>query len=685
MWDKLTEEKCAWWNEKAKQVGIAGDQSRLIVALPMLFKALAAAGHIGPLEAMVLFSYCEEQQVLRIGHARFSVGSSGQNYRVETGKEQFDKLFVHCFHKWASEALPAVKRGEVERCLNISARFFDQDMGSSIQWEQDSLEKINTELLSFYDKQKFKLPFPLSDPWAMSRGKAMALAEHFQEQGQCTVSPAVSQSNTSISEHKASAHPPATVSIASTSGSAVTPAHPIPSALTEGSKDTTTSMATATTPTNGSTSGSECALTPVDAMANGSTGGSNAATTPVATGSSEFTPEAKHTITPAAIPYPSMLGRRHMGLIRLPSSSPHLTIHCSLKGHDCIGRKLHHHHYADEETLGDAATDEESIASSENCPSTVERNSPSIMSISQATHWADTEPLGPNTSIPPPCVMKPLDQAAGSDSDDEVLALDDLEAADIRRAIELSLADLPTVSQSSMLGARPSSSRAVPPPLPPHHTRPRTQPPSTIPVIRARSDSPELSIHYVVPSNGLIRQSVRWRLELDIIHPSPQNLDELISSLCPLPHINHIQLRGQGDISNATAARALLDALVTFYGYPLQSQPQVNVRLPSTHDELASTMLVNLGLACGPGLPPAVITAGIVEMMNDPMWSSVGDEGLQFLALDGLQSPKSLATAKAFQKKLTFPRYMSLFLDHSAPPCNGPPPGFQLHDPYAHS
>ena len=40
------------------------DQSRLIVALPILFKALAAAGRIGPLEAMVLFSYRDEQQVV---------------------------------------------------------------------------------------------------------------------------------------------------------------------------------------------------------------------------------------------------------------------------------------------------------------------------------------------------------------------------------------------------------------------------------------------------------------------------------------------------------------------------------------------------------------------------------------------------------------------------------------------
>lgn len=128
-----------------------------------------------------------------------------------------------------------------------------------------------------------------------------------------------------------------------------------------------------------------------------------------------------------------------------------------LKGHDCIGRKLHHHHYADEETLGDAATDEESIACSENCPSTVGENhpllcpypkqptglivyTPSESITSTVPSPSSAEPLGPNTSIPPPCVMKPLDQAAGSDSDDEILALDDLEAADIRRAIELSLA-----------------------------------------------------------------------------------------------------------------------------------------------------------------------------------------------------------------------------------------------------
>ena len=83
-------------------------------------------------------------------------------------------------------------------------------------------------------------------------------------------------------------------------------------------------------------------------------------------------------------------------------------------------------------------------------------------------------------------------------------------------------------------------------------------------------------------------------MELDVIHPSPQNLDELMSFLRPLPHINRIRVRSQRDVSTATAARALLDALVTFYGYPLQSQPQVNIQLPTTYDELTSTMLVNL-------------------------------------------------------------------------------------------
>ena len=210
--------------------------------------------------------------------------------------------------------------------------------GSEIPWE-----KINTEPLSFYDKQKFKLPFPLSDPRAMSGGKAMALAEYFQEQGsvfrfqqrnqlvhppvstsgrQRAVSPAVSQSNTSMSEHEASARPPATASVASTSGSAVTHAHPIPSASTEGSEDTATPMANATAPTIGLTSGSECALTSVDATAIGSTGGSNAATTPVATSSIESTPEVECAITPVAVPYPLMPGSTSTATSQAAPASP---------------------------------------------------------------------------------------------------------------------------------------------------------------------------------------------------------------------------------------------------------------------------------------------------------------------------------------------------------------------------
>ena len=126
------------------------------------------------------------------------------------------------------------------------------------------------------------------------------------------------------------------------------------------------------------------------------------------------------------------------------------------KGHDCIGRKLHHHHYTDEETLDDAATDEETISCSENCHSTVGDNHPLlcpypkqptgliVYTPSESTTRAApapslAHPSGSNTSIPPLFLAKPFDQAAGAESDDEVLALDDLEAADIRRAIELSL------------------------------------------------------------------------------------------------------------------------------------------------------------------------------------------------------------------------------------------------------
>ncbi|KAE9390200.1 hypothetical protein BT96DRAFT_1002525 [Gymnopus androsaceus JB14] len=259
MWDKLTEEKCARWNEKAKQVDVAGDQSRLIVALPILFKALAAAGHIGLLEAMVLLSYHDEQQVVHTKHLyTILIDYSGTQYN-----------------------------------------------GSEIPWE-----KINTEPLSFYNKQKFKLPFPLSDSQAMSGGKAMALAEYFQEQGSV------------FRFQQPSACPPATASVASTSGSAITPAHPIPSASTEGSKDTATPVATATAPTIGLTSGSECALTPVDATANGSTGDSNAPTIPVATSSIELIPKVERAITPLAVSYPLTLGSTSTATGQAAPASP---------------------------------------------------------------------------------------------------------------------------------------------------------------------------------------------------------------------------------------------------------------------------------------------------------------------------------------------------------------------------
>ncbi|KAE9398219.1 hypothetical protein BT96DRAFT_995110 [Gymnopus androsaceus JB14] len=296
MWDELTEEKRARWNEKAKQVDVAGDQSRLIVALPILFKALAAAGRVGPLEAMVLFSYHDEKQVVHTNSSRQdpvdritgrklakSNSTSSLCTRFTSGRLKPCLLSKEemCSHtnEEGFPIFPDVELSELTgKDVQILVRGFltkiwgTQYNGSEIPWE-----KINTEPLSFYDKQKFKLPFPLSDPRAMSGGKAMALAEYFQEQGSV------------FRFQQPSARPPATASVASTSGSAVTPAHPIPSASTEGSEDTATPVATATAPTIRLTSGSECALTPLPAPF-------------------ELTPEVERAITPLAVSYPSTPG-----------------------------------------------------------------------------------------------------------------------------------------------------------------------------------------------------------------------------------------------------------------------------------------------------------------------------------------------------------------------------------------
>ncbi|KAE9398224.1 hypothetical protein BT96DRAFT_995116 [Gymnopus androsaceus JB14] len=251
MWDKLTEEKRNQWNERGK------------------------TGRVGPVEVLVVYSYRDEQQVVQTRH--FSVGTSDQDYIAETtGEDQFLKLSVHPFHKWADVALPAVEGGDVFSYNKEGFPLFpDIDLnemkGKEIQILVDSFlgkiwgkqynrseipwDEIKEHPQSFYDEQEFELPFPLVDPQTILGGKIISLAEYFQEQGSAF---RFSKPDQFAHPPRASA-PPLPTPVASTSGGerAVTPAAPTPSASTAGNE------AAAPTPPVASTSGVERANTPV--------------------------------------------------------------------------------------------------------------------------------------------------------------------------------------------------------------------------------------------------------------------------------------------------------------------------------------------------------------------------------------------------------------------------------------
>ncbi|KAE9395592.1 hypothetical protein BT96DRAFT_997512 [Gymnopus androsaceus JB14] len=201
MWDGLTEEKRNQWNEEAKQVDVAGNQSRFQTALPALFKALATSGRVGPVEALVVYSYRNTEQQVHTRH--FSMGTSGLDFAAETiGENEFLKLYVKPFHNWAADALPVDPKGyiflydddgfalfpdvelaelkgkEIQTLVkDFLGKIWGKQYGSEIPWDE-----IKEDPRSFYDEQKFHLPVALVDPQTISGANIVTLAEYFQEE-----------------------------------------------------------------------------------------------------------------------------------------------------------------------------------------------------------------------------------------------------------------------------------------------------------------------------------------------------------------------------------------------------------------------------------------------------------------------------------------------------------------------
>ncbi|KAE9397264.1 hypothetical protein BT96DRAFT_995983 [Gymnopus androsaceus JB14] len=266
MWDGLTEEKRNQWNEEAKQVDVAGNQRRFQTALPALFKVFATSGHVGPVEALVVYSYCNTEQQVHTRH--FSMGTSGLDFATETiGENEFLKLYVKPFHNWAADALPVDPKGYIFLYDNGFALFPDVELaelkGKEIQtlvkdflgkiWgKQYGIEipwdEIKEDPRSFYDERKFHLPVALVDPQTISGANIVTLAEYFQEEEgfgfhfakrEQVVQPprtSIPPPATASTSGRKRVVTPAAIPSASTSGGEVIPAPaPVPSASTSGS------------------------------------------------------------------------------------------------------------------------------------------------------------------------------------------------------------------------------------------------------------------------------------------------------------------------------------------------------------------------------------------------------------------------------------------------------------------
>ncbi|KAF9065888.1 hypothetical protein BDP27DRAFT_1366056 [Rhodocollybia butyracea] len=200
MWDGLTPEIQQQWGEDAKQIDVPGNQSKLEEVLPVFFKSLTTSGCVGPIEALVVYSFRDANNDVQTKHF-----SSGDFIEQTTGEEQFVKDFVEPFHTWAVDALsvneeeaeaffydeegfpkfPAVQLNNLtpNDLQNLIKVFLGklwgkQYNGSYLPWDQ-----IKEDPGSFYNQQQFHLPTPLVDPQTIPVMNIFALAEYFKTDG----------------------------------------------------------------------------------------------------------------------------------------------------------------------------------------------------------------------------------------------------------------------------------------------------------------------------------------------------------------------------------------------------------------------------------------------------------------------------------------------------------------------
>ncbi|KAE9390833.1 hypothetical protein BT96DRAFT_945833 [Gymnopus androsaceus JB14] len=215
------------------------NQSRFQTAFPALFKALATSGCVGPVEALVVYSYHNTEQQVHMRH--LSMGTSGLDFSTETiGENEFLKLYVKPFHNWVADALPVgpkayifsnndnsfvlfpdvqlaeLKGKEIQTVvkdfLGKIWGYLGKQYGSKIPWDE-----IKEDPQSFYNEQKFHLSVALSVTLAEYFQEEEGFGFHFAKREQ-VVQPPPATASTSGCEQVIT---PAAIPSASTSGSTI--------------------------------------------------------------------------------------------------------------------------------------------------------------------------------------------------------------------------------------------------------------------------------------------------------------------------------------------------------------------------------------------------------------------------------------------------------------------------------
>ncbi|KAJ3974867.1 hypothetical protein EV361DRAFT_865822 [Lentinula raphanica] len=184
----------------------------------------------------------------------------------------------------------------------------------------------------------------------------------------------------------------------------------------------------------------------------------------------------------------------------------------------------------------------------------------------------------------------------------------------------------------------------LPPPLPPVHTRPAQA------QIATTDDNGDIAITQPVRTRRreLSPDRARSRRRIAGSHHNPTTMKEFINIVETFNYISNPGLIVETTKYPVDAARAVLNALITFYGHPMPSDIDVSVKLPQSFDDFFKDFDVTIGDGNGEG-PRRALLYELEKMIVDDclMWEDIGN-GFVTLSFASWESDKFRAIAAAY-------------------------------------